>query len=144
MSLGQVSGYLFSPGSKDEVDARTFLFDDSTKNCPDGVKTPTDPATGKTCIPAIPPLDPVTHQPIDTLLIAGTPDYAQAYAESRLPAWLQAVTHALPLTHSVALARPLMNGEIPAGAAAHVMVLIAYAIVAIYVALVLARRRLLK
>jgi transcriptional regulator GlxA family with amidase domain len=27
--------------------------------------------------------------PIDTLLVAGTPDYAQAYAESTLPAWLR-------------------------------------------------------
>jgi transcriptional regulator GlxA family with amidase domain len=27
--------------------------------------------------------------PIDTLLVAGTPDYAQAYTESALPAWLQ-------------------------------------------------------
>jgi transcriptional regulator GlxA family with amidase domain len=27
--------------------------------------------------------------PIDTLLVAGTPDYAQAYAESALPAWLR-------------------------------------------------------
>ncbi|KWV57259.1 AraC family transcriptional regulator [Bradyrhizobium macuxiense] len=27
--------------------------------------------------------------PIDTLLVAGTPDYALAYAESALPAWLQ-------------------------------------------------------
>src|SRR6516165_7845877 len=26
---------------------------------------------------------------IDTLLVAGTPDYAQAYAESALPAWLR-------------------------------------------------------
>ena len=62
----------------------------------------------------------------------------------RLPAWLQAVTHALPLTHAVALARPLMNGGVPAGVAVHVAVLVAYAVVAIYVALVLARRRLLK
>jgi transcriptional regulator GlxA family with amidase domain len=27
--------------------------------------------------------------PIDTLLVAGTPDYAQAYAETALPAWLR-------------------------------------------------------
>jgi lipooligosaccharide transport system permease protein len=54
------------------------------------------------------------------------------------------VTHALPLTHAVALARPLMNGGVPAGVAVHVAVLVAYAVVAMYVALVLARRRLLK
>jgi transcriptional regulator GlxA family with amidase domain len=27
--------------------------------------------------------------PIDTLLVAGTPDYAQSFAESALPAWLR-------------------------------------------------------
>jgi len=37
-----------------------------------------------------------------------------------------------------------MNGVAPEGAALHVVVLVAYAVVAIYVALVLARRRLLR
>ena len=62
----------------------------------------------------------------------------------QLPAWLQTVAQALPLTHSVALVRPLMNDAIPDAAAMHVGVIAAYAGVACYTALVLARRRLLK
>ena len=34
----------------------------------------------------------------------------------QLPGWLQAVSHVLPLTHAVELARPLMNGAVPASA----------------------------
>jgi lipooligosaccharide transport system permease protein len=62
----------------------------------------------------------------------------------QLPAWLQNVAQVLPLTHAVALVRPLMNDAAPASAALHVAVLVGYAAVACYVALVLARRRLLK
>lgn len=62
----------------------------------------------------------------------------------QLPSWLQAVSQALPLTHAVALARPLMSGTVPASISTHLLVLSAYAIGACYVALVLARRRLLK
>jgi lipooligosaccharide transport system permease protein len=62
----------------------------------------------------------------------------------QLPAWLQAVAQVLPLTHAVALVRPLMTGSVPASAAVHLAVLVAYAALACYAALVLARRRLLK
>lgn len=62
----------------------------------------------------------------------------------QLPVWLQAVSQALPLTHAVALVRPLMNDVVPASILTHVLVLLAYAVLACYVALVLARRRLLK
>jgi lipooligosaccharide transport system permease protein len=62
----------------------------------------------------------------------------------QLPTWLQGVAQALPLTHAVALVRPLMNGSVPAAAAVHMAVLVGYAGVACYAALVLARRRLLK
>ncbi|HXV11640.1 MAG TPA: ABC transporter permease, partial [Burkholderiales bacterium] len=62
----------------------------------------------------------------------------------QLPAAVQAVAQALPLTHAVALARPLMQGSIPAGIMLHVGVLLAYAVAGFYVALVLTRRRLLK
>ncbi|MGZ8198904.1 MAG: ABC transporter permease [Burkholderiales bacterium] len=62
----------------------------------------------------------------------------------QLPGWLQTITQALPLTHAVALARPLMTGAVPEAIALHVAVLLAYAAVASYAALVLARRRLLK
>jgi lipooligosaccharide transport system permease protein len=61
----------------------------------------------------------------------------------QLPAWLQIVSRVFPLTHAVALARPLMNGAIPQGAGVHVLVLVAYAVLALYAALLLARRRLL-
>jgi lipooligosaccharide transport system permease protein len=63
---------------------------------------------------------------------------------AQLPAWLQIAAQAFPLTHAVALARPLMNGTVPEGAGMHVLVLIAYAVAGLYVALLLARRRLLK
>ena len=62
----------------------------------------------------------------------------------QLPGWLQAVSHVLPLTHAVELARPLMLGALPASAGLHVLVLAAYAAVSLYAALVLARRRLLR
>jgi lipooligosaccharide transport system permease protein len=61
----------------------------------------------------------------------------------QLPAWLQIVSRVFPLTHAVALARPLMNGAIPQGVGVHVLVLVAYAVLALYAALLLARRRLL-
>jgi lipooligosaccharide transport system permease protein len=62
---------------------------------------------------------------------------------TQLPAPLQAAVHALPLTHAVELARPLMQGVVPSGALLHLAVLAAYALLAFYLALVLTRRRLL-
>jgi lipooligosaccharide transport system permease protein len=62
----------------------------------------------------------------------------------QLPVWLQATAQALPLTHAVLLVRPLMSGTVPDSVALHVLVLAAYAAASCYVALVLARRRLLK
>ena len=62
----------------------------------------------------------------------------------QLPGWLQAVSQALPLTHAVALARPLMAGVVPEAAPLHVLVLAGYAAIGLYAALVLARNRLLK
>ena len=61
----------------------------------------------------------------------------------QLPGWLQGAAHALPLTHAVALARPLMSGAVPEGAALHLLVLAAYAALSLWAATVLARRRLL-
>jgi lipooligosaccharide transport system permease protein len=66
------------------------------------------------------------------------------YPMDQLPAALQAFAQALPLTHAVALVRPLMQGEMPTHIALHVAVLLAYAAVAFYTATVLFRRRLLK
>jgi lipooligosaccharide transport system permease protein len=63
---------------------------------------------------------------------------------AQLPGPIQAVTQALPLTHAVALARPLMSGTAPTDVTLHVAVLAAYALASIYIALVLTRRRFLK
>jgi len=62
----------------------------------------------------------------------------------QMPAWLQAVSAALPLSHAIDIARPLMLGNVPSGVALHVAVLLAYSAVAYYMALLLTRRRLLK
>jgi lipooligosaccharide transport system permease protein len=62
----------------------------------------------------------------------------------QMPAALQAAATVLPLYHAVALARPLMLGELPSGVAVHLVVPVLYAVVGFYVALVLTRRRLLK
>ena len=62
----------------------------------------------------------------------------------QLPAAFQAIAAVLPLTHAVAVARPLLLGHVPAGAALHVLVLLAYAAAGFYAATILFRRRLLK
>jgi len=61
----------------------------------------------------------------------------------QLPAWLQGAVQLLPLTHAVAISRPLMTGAAPPDAFLNVAVLAAYACAGFYVALVLTRRRLL-
>lgn len=66
------------------------------------------------------------------------------YPVETLPAWLQTAVQVLPLTHAVALLRPLTAGEIPAASATHVLVLAAYAVAGFWIAVVLVRRRLLK
>jgi lipooligosaccharide transport system permease protein len=62
----------------------------------------------------------------------------------QMPGWLAGATQFLPLKHAIDLARPLMLGRIPDSIALHVGVLVFYAALAYYVALVLTRRRLLK
>ena len=62
---------------------------------------------------------------------------------AQLPAWLQAVAQALPLTHALALARPLLLGQTPASPLLNIAVLLAYALAGAYVATVLTRKRLL-
>jgi len=62
----------------------------------------------------------------------------------QIPASLQAVAYVLPLSHAVALARPLLLGEVPPAVPLHLAVLLAYAALGFHVAVVLARRRLLK
>jgi lipooligosaccharide transport system permease protein len=62
----------------------------------------------------------------------------------QLPDFLQTATTVLPLSHAVALARPLMNGAVPAGAAGHLLVLALYAAAGFHAALVCTRRRVSK
>lgn len=62
----------------------------------------------------------------------------------QLPPLLQTISSALPLTHAISLARPLMNDVIPAHALWHIGVLLAYMLFGFYVSLVLFRRRLSK
>ncbi|MBA3904229.1 MAG: nodulation protein NodJ [Rhodocyclaceae bacterium] len=62
----------------------------------------------------------------------------------QLPAAFQAVSALLPLSHAVQLARPLLLGQVPGDILLHVAALAAYAAAGFYVALALARRRLLK
>ena len=66
------------------------------------------------------------------------------YPVDQLPAWLQAVSAWLPLTHAIAMARPLVQGSAPQHVLAHVLALLTYGGVGFYIALVLTRRRLLK
>ena len=61
----------------------------------------------------------------------------------QLPAGIQAISQLLPLTHSVALIRPLLFGQIPDAPLLHVAVLAAMALVCFWIALGLTRRRLL-
>jgi lipooligosaccharide transport system permease protein len=63
---------------------------------------------------------------------------------TQMPDALQAVANLLPLKHAIDLARPLLTNEVPTDVLLHTAVLVAYACVAYYVALVLTRRRLLR
>ena len=61
---------------------------------------------------------------------------------AQLPPALQMLSAVLPLSHAIDLARPLLNGEIPARATLHVAVLCIYTLAGYYLSLVLFRRRL--
>lgn len=65
------------------------------------------------------------------------------YPVETLPRALQGFIQFLPLTHAVALARPLVTGLPLDGVPLHLAVLAAYAAVSYYLAVVLVRRRLL-
>lgn len=62
----------------------------------------------------------------------------------QLPAGLQVVAGVLPLAHAIHLVRPLLLGLWPDHAFLHVLALLAYAVSAYWLALILARRRLLR
>jgi lipooligosaccharide transport system permease protein len=65
------------------------------------------------------------------------------YPIANMPAWLQALANALPLTHAVALGRPLLLGRWPEAPLLHLFVLLAYAAAGFLIALRLFRRRLM-
>jgi lipooligosaccharide transport system permease protein len=64
------------------------------------------------------------------------------YPITNMPGWVQAVANALPLTHAVALGRPLLLGRWPEAPLLHVAVLLAYGIAGFAIALHMFRRRL--
>ena len=64
------------------------------------------------------------------------------YPIDTLPAIMQNVVQVLPLTHAVELTRPLMVGTGMHSAFAHIAVLIFYALLGYYIAVVLVRKRL--
>jgi lipooligosaccharide transport system permease protein len=66
------------------------------------------------------------------------------FPPDQLPPLVQSIGAWLPLTHAVALVRPLVLGQIPANIIGHLSMLLVVALVAFQVALVLTRRRLLK
>jgi lipooligosaccharide transport system permease protein len=61
-----------------------------------------------------------------------------------MPETLRMVAAILPLSHAIDIARPLLAGRIPGDVVLHLLVLLGYAFVTYYTALVLTRRRLLK
>jgi lipooligosaccharide transport system permease protein len=65
------------------------------------------------------------------------------FPAEQLPAVVQFVASALPLTHAVELARPLLLGNVPDAVALHLAVLVGYGVAGFWVALALMRRRLL-
>lgn len=64
------------------------------------------------------------------------------YPISTLPEAIQGFVQLLPLTHAVALTRPLVTGQALSQPLLHLAVLIGYATVSYYIAVVLVRRRL--
>lgn len=61
---------------------------------------------------------------------------------AELPTAVQAVAQMLPLAHAVELVRPLMTGQVPGWPVLHVLVVVAYALVATIAAVLILRRRL--
>ena len=81
--------------------------------------------------------DPITLLITPMFLVCGV-----FYPIETLPAALHSVVQVLPLTHAVALARPLVSGGEVTQPLLHIGVLLAYALVSYYVAVALVRRRL--
>ncbi|MEE8625483.1 MAG: ABC transporter permease [Acidiferrobacterales bacterium] len=64
------------------------------------------------------------------------------YPTNVLPEFVQRFVQVLPLTHAVALTRPLIIGQPLTDVALHISVLLAYAVIGYYIAVILTRRRL--
>jgi len=64
------------------------------------------------------------------------------YPLSNMPSWLQAIANALPLTHAIALGRPLLLGRWPEAPLLNIAVLMAYGLAGFALALAMFRRRL--
>jgi lipooligosaccharide transport system permease protein len=65
------------------------------------------------------------------------------YPLSNMPSWLQAFSNVLPLTHAIALGRPLLLGRWPEAPLTNLTVLALYGIAGFALALTLFRRRLM-
>ena len=65
------------------------------------------------------------------------------YPVANMPGWLQAISNALPLTHAVAVGRPLLLGRWPENWAFHSAVLAAYGALGFLIALRMFRKRLM-
>lgn len=65
------------------------------------------------------------------------------YPLTNMPGWLQMVANALPLTHAIALGRPLLLGHWPESPLLHVAVLVAYGVAGFLISLGMFRRRLM-
>ena len=65
------------------------------------------------------------------------------YPIAGMPAWLQSLANALPLTHAIALGRPLLLGRWPEAPLLNIAVLALYGVAGYTLALRLFRRRLL-
>ena len=66
------------------------------------------------------------------------------FPTDQLPAVVQSVAAWLPLSHSVALIRPVIFGELPVNPLLNIAALAAITVVSFWIAVVLARRRFLK
>lgn len=66
------------------------------------------------------------------------------YPTDALPAWLAAIARGLPLTHAIALARPLVLGHWPEAPVVNALVLLVFGATGFLAGLRLTRRRLLR
>ena len=66
------------------------------------------------------------------------------FPQGQLPDAVRTVAECLPLSHAVALVRPLLLGELPGQIGLHLAVLAGITVAAFWLALALTRRRLLK